>query len=119
MFPCPYANEHDCDEAFQSQVEASHHVILSHQVVPIHKTEDGQFICLHAEFGCSATFETTTLLTAHTQSEHRINGRCGHLYTDSYTYDASSVPIYSESSLPEGYQPAWRLRLSRSTLLAP
>jgi len=50
MFPCPYANEHDCDEAFQSQVEASHHAILSHQVVLIHKTEDGQFICLHAEF---------------------------------------------------------------------
>ena len=71
MFPCPYSNEHDCDEAFQSRVEASHHAILSHQVVPIHKTEDGQFICLHAEFGCSATFETTTLLTTHTQSEHR------------------------------------------------
>jgi hypothetical protein len=27
------------------------------------------------------------------------------------------VPIYSGSSFPEGYQPAWRLRLSRSTSL--
>lgn len=71
MFPCRYVSEHDCDEAFQSQVEASHHAILGHQVVPIHKTKAGQFICLHAEFGCSATFETTTLLTTHTQSEHR------------------------------------------------
>ncbi len=71
MFPCPYSNEHDCDEAFQRHVEASHHAILSHQVVHIHKTEDGQFICLHAEFGCSTTFVTTTLLTTHTQSEHR------------------------------------------------
>jgi WD40 repeat protein len=34
-------------------------------------------------------------------------------------YDAFSVPIYSGSSLPEGYQPAQRLRLSPSSPLPP
>ena len=34
-------------------------------------------------------------------------------------HDAFSVPVYSGSSLPEGYQPAWRLRLSPSSPLPP
>jgi hypothetical protein len=32
-------------------------------------------------------------------------------------YDTFSVPVYSGSSLPEGYQSAWRLRLSPSSPL--
>ncbi len=34
-------------------------------------------------------------------------------------HDAFSVPVYSGSSLPEGCQPAWRLRLSPSSPLPP
>src|ERR1700722_15701429 len=59
------------------------------------------------------------------QSDQRKNscgtfgGRCGQLYVDDCVHDASFVPVYSGSSLPEGYDasaPRWP-RVSLKILL--
>jgi hypothetical protein len=57
-----------CDETFQTQVEASSRAIFSHDVVPLHRAEDGQYICLHAELGCSALFKLATSVERHHKS---------------------------------------------------
>lgn len=75
VFPCPYAQKHDCDQTFASQEEASKHGIKDHPVVVLHRTEDGLFYCFYMkEFGktgCLLTFTTHKAAREHLDTFHK------------------------------------------------
>ncbi|ESU13402.1 hypothetical protein FGSG_07187 [Fusarium graminearum PH-1] len=75
-YKCPYANQCDCNETFESQEAASNHS-FGHDVTPLH-IRDGQFLCPYTEDfgrkGCKATFGTIGEINGHISSVHKEKG---------------------------------------------
>lgn len=53
---CPYTKHFDCKELFETQKDASHHALLTHDVHMFHIAENGEFLCPFSQSGCRETF---------------------------------------------------------------
>ncbi|KAH7266778.1 uncharacterized protein BKA55DRAFT_711106 [Fusarium redolens] len=69
IFPCQYGSFRDCDETFQTQAEASTHLIIFHNADPVHRNEEGRYLCHYSQGSgtavCQETFLTVTATVEH------------------------------------------------------